>query len=112
MISQVSRTLRSVSVCSPRPNRAGRAQAIIRLACGALTGKLTGPAPATVSRTSLAGTDTCALNAPGTGESASTLASRSLGVTGIPAPPLLSQSEYRGDSAAFIHIRPLQHLGR
>ena len=39
-----------------------RAEAIIRLACGALTGKLTGPAPATVSRTSLAGTDSCALN--------------------------------------------------
>ena len=57
VISQVSRTLRSISVCSHRPNRAGRAQAIIRLACGALTGKLTGPAPATVSRTFLAGTD-------------------------------------------------------
>jgi len=63
VISQVSRTLRSISVRPPRPNRAGRAQAIIRLACGALTGKLTGPAPATVSRTSLAGTDSCALNA-------------------------------------------------
>ena len=85
MISQVSRTLRSVSVCSPRPNRAGRALAIIRLACGALTGKLIGPAPA-VSRTSLADTDSCALNAPGTREPSSTPASRSLGVTGIPAP--------------------------
>ena len=87
MISQVSRTLRSVSVCSPRPNRAGRALAIIRLACGALTGKLIRPAPATVSRTSLAGTDSCTLNAPGSREPSSTLASRSLGVTGIPAPP-------------------------
>ena len=88
VISQVSRTLRSISVCSPRPNRAGRALAIIRLACGALTGKLIGPAPATVSRTSLAGTDSCALNAPGAREPSSTLTSRSLGVTGIPAPPL------------------------
>ena len=87
VISQVSRTLRSISVCSPRPNRAGRALAIIRLACGALTGKLIGPAPATVSRTSLAGTDSCALNAPGAGEPSSTLASRSLGVIGIPVPP-------------------------
>ena len=87
VISQVSRTLRSISVCSPRPNRAGRALAIIRLACGALTGKLIGPAPATVSRTSLAGTDSCALNAPGACEPSSTLASRSLGVIGIPAPP-------------------------
>ena len=87
VISQVSRTLRSVSVCSPRPNRAGRALAIIRLACGALTGKLIGPAPATVSRTSLAGTDSCALNAPGACEPSSTLASRSLGVIGIPIPP-------------------------
>ena len=65
VISQVSRTLRSISVCSPRPNRADRALAIIRLACGALTGKLIGPAPATVSLTSLAGMDSCALNAPG-----------------------------------------------
>src|SRR5947207_6103361 len=87
MISQVSRTLRSVSVCSPRPNRAGRALAIIRLACGALTGKLIGPAPATVSRTPLAGTDSCTLNAPGAGEPSSTLASRSPGVIGIPVPP-------------------------
>ena len=63
------------------------ALAIIRLACGALTGKLIGPAPATVSRTSLAGTESCALNALGAGEPPSTLASRSLGVTGIPAPP-------------------------
>ena len=69
------------------PNRAGRALAIIRLACGALTGKLIGPAPATVSRMSLAGTDSCALNAPGAGEPSSTLASRSLGATVIPAPP-------------------------
>jgi hypothetical protein len=52
-----------------------------------LTGKLIGPAPATVSLTSLAGTDSCALNAPGAGEPSSTLASRSLGVIGIPAPP-------------------------
>ena len=72
---------------SPRPNRADRALAIIRLACGALTGKLIGPAPATVSRTSLAGTDSCALNAPGTCEPSSTLASRSLGAIGIPVPP-------------------------
>ncbi len=87
VISQVSRTLRSISVCSPRPNRVGRAAAIIRLACGALTGKLIGPAPATVSWTSLAGTDSCALNAPGACEPSSTLASRSLGVIGIPVPP-------------------------
>jgi hypothetical protein len=72
VISQVSRTLRSINVCSPRPNRAGRAQAIIRLACGALTGKLIGPAPATVSRTSLAGTDSCALSAPGACDPSST----------------------------------------
>ena len=79
-------TLRSLSVCSPRPNRAGRAVAIIRLACGALTGKLIAPAPATVSRTFLAGTDSCALNAPGACEPSRTLASRSLGVIGIPVP--------------------------
>ena len=50
-------------------------------------GWLIGPAPATVSRTFLAGTDSCAVNAPGTREPSSTLASRSPGVTGIPAPP-------------------------
>ena len=92
VISQVSRTLRSVSVCSPRPNRAGRAQAIIRLACGALTGKLIGPAPATVSRTSLAGTDSCALNAPGACEPSSTLASRSLWRDRHPDPSCLPSS--------------------
>jgi hypothetical protein len=87
VISQVSRTLRSISVCSPRPNRDGRALAMIRLACGALTGKLIAPAPATASRTSLADTDSCALNAPGACEPSSTLARRSLGVIGIPEPP-------------------------
>jgi hypothetical protein len=97
VISQVSRTLRSISVCSPRPNRAGRALAIIRLACGALTGKLIGLAPATVSRTSLAGTDSCALNAPGAREPPSTLASRSLGVIGI---PVLPASRVRSGSQA------------
>ncbi len=88
VISHVSRTLRSISVCSPRPNRAGRARTILRLACGALTGKLTGPAPATVSRTSLAGTDSCALNAPGACEPSSTLASQ---------PRTVSQSGCRGE---------------
>jgi hypothetical protein len=108
VISQVSRTLRSISVCSPRPNRAGRALAIIRLACGAVTGKLIGPAPATVSLTSLAGTDSCALNAPRAGEPASTLASRSLGVIGISVPSCqpraVGQSGYRGIKTALIRL--------
>jgi len=63
------------------------------------------PAPATVSRTSPAGTDSCALYTPRACEPSSTLASRSLGVIGIPVPPasrMRSVSQATGDRTAFI----------
>ena len=59
----------------------------LRLACAALTGKLTGLIPASVSWTPRAGTASCVLNEPGACEPSSTLASRSLGVIAIGACP-------------------------
>ena len=61
-----------------------------------------GPAPVTVSRTSLAGTVSCVLNGSGAFEPPSTLASRSLGVIGIAVPPAsrvpsVSHATERGD---------------
>ncbi|MEC3975813.1 hypothetical protein [Amycolatopsis sp. H20-H5] len=43
----MSRTLVSVSVSSPRPNIADRATAMSFFACGARTGRFTGPMQAT-----------------------------------------------------------------
>ena len=84
MISDVSRTLVSVSVCSPRPNFAGCATAISFFASGARTGVCTAPTPSTSTRSPTARRqDLRALNAPGASASSSSLASRSRAVRPI-----------------------------
>ena len=80
VISHVSRTLVSVSVRSPRPNFAGRPTAISFFASGARTGACTTPTPSTSTCSASAGARICALNAPGTSASSSSLASRSRAV--------------------------------
>src|SRR5258708_19130254 len=96
--SQVSRTLASVSVCSPTPKRAGRATSESFRACGARSGSRIGPTPVTSRCRESAGTRSCALKAPRDSASSSSFARRSRGVCAIS--PLLAHCAawYEGTS--------------
>ena len=87
MISHVSRTLVSVSVCSARPNFAGLPTAISFFASGPRTGVCTAPSPTTSTRSASAGARICALKDPGASASSSSLASRSRAVRPMNTPP-------------------------
>ncbi len=87
VISHVSRTLVSVSICSARPNVAGLPTAISFFASGPRTGTCTAPGPATPTRSASAGARICALKDPAASASSSRLASRSRAVRPMNTPP-------------------------
>lgn len=88
-ICQVSRTLVSLSVSSPRPNNAGRATEISRFTRGARSGRRTGPTPATSRPRPAAGASSRALKAPAAFAPPSSPATSSLGAatTRLPSGP-------------------------
>lgn len=79
----------SLSVCSPRPNNAGRATEISRFTWGARSGRLTGPTPATTRPRPATGASNRALKAPAAFTPPSNPASSSLGAatTRLPSDP-------------------------